>query len=203
METYQEYSAFGERIWQEGASSRLGYNSQMGDELTGLTYLRARYYKPEIGRFTQEDVIYDDGFNLYAYCDSNPVIYCDPSGFIKRNEIDNMAQCHKEGGERDNDPVYKPSPKHDPTSGWGSPNPIPDVSTGQELLDGAYSSSKNKQLYSIYDGQLVKFQPDTVEGWHSYLVSNPAKEVPTDVLRKMLNDGKITKAEYKNFIKNK
>ncbi len=52
----------------------------MGDELTGLTYLRARYYDLEIGRFTQEDVIYD-GFNLYAYCGSNPVIYCDPSGF--------------------------------------------------------------------------------------------------------------------------
>ena len=81
-ETYQEYSAFGERIFQEGASSRLGYNSQMGDELTGLTYLRARYYNPEIGRFTQEDVIYDDGFNLYAYCGSNPVIYSDPSGFV-------------------------------------------------------------------------------------------------------------------------
>ena len=51
-ETYQEYSAFGERIWQEGAFSRLGYNSQMGDELTGLTYLRARYYNPTMGRFT-------------------------------------------------------------------------------------------------------------------------------------------------------
>ncbi|MCI9387851.1 MAG: hypothetical protein HFH77_16270, partial [Lachnospiraceae bacterium] len=42
-------SAFGERIFQEGASSRLGYNSQMGDELTGLTYLRARYYDPATG----------------------------------------------------------------------------------------------------------------------------------------------------------
>ncbi len=84
-ETYQEYSAFGERIFQEGASSRLGYNSQMGDELTGLTYLRARYYNPATGRFTQEDVIYDDGFNLYAYCGSNPVIYCDPSGLAKKD----------------------------------------------------------------------------------------------------------------------
>ena len=92
-ETYQEYSAFGERIFQEGASSRLGYNSQMGDELTGLTYLRARYYKPEIGRFTQEDVIYDDGFNLYAYCSSNPVIYCDPSGFAQ-------LKCEYKAGDK-------------------------------------------------------------------------------------------------------
>uniref|UniRef100_A0A0N5AC99 RHS repeat-associated core domain-containing protein n=1 Tax=Syphacia muris TaxID=451379 RepID=A0A0N5AC99_9BILA len=83
IETYQEYSAFGERIVSEGAFSRLGYNSQTEDELTGLTYLRARYYNPATGRLTQEDVIYDDGFNLYAYCDSNPVIYCDPSGFAR------------------------------------------------------------------------------------------------------------------------
>ena len=48
-ETCQEYSAFGEAISREGAPSRLGYNSQMGDELTGLTYLRARYYDPATG----------------------------------------------------------------------------------------------------------------------------------------------------------
>ena len=49
--------------------------------LTGLYYLRARYYNTGIGRFTQEDVIYNDGLNLYAYCSSNPVMYADPSGY--------------------------------------------------------------------------------------------------------------------------
>ena len=49
--------------------------------LTGLYYLRARYYNTGIGRFTQEDVIYNDGLNLYAYCSSNPVMYEDPSGY--------------------------------------------------------------------------------------------------------------------------
>ena len=105
-ETYQEYSAFGERIWQEGAYSRLGYNSQMGDELTGLTYLRARYYNPEIGRFTQEDVIYDDGFNLYAYCGSNPVIYCDPSGLIQSDK----TSCIIKSGDG-NDSLWTPVTK--------------------------------------------------------------------------------------------
>ena len=44
-------------------------------------YLRARYYNTGIGRFTQEDVIYYDGLNLYAYCSRNPVLYEDPSGY--------------------------------------------------------------------------------------------------------------------------
>jgi membrane peptidoglycan carboxypeptidase len=32
---------------------------------------------------------------------------------------------------------------------------------------------------------------------------NPAKEVPADVLKKMLEDGKLTQAQYKKFVKNK
>jgi hypothetical protein len=99
--------------------------------------------------------------------------------------------------------TYEPSPKHDPKSGWGSPNPIPNKSIGQKLLDAAYSSTKNKQLYSIYEGRLIKFQPEGQTGWHAYEVKNPSKEVPADVLRQMLKDGKITKVEYNKFLKNK
>ena len=86
-EGYYLYDAFGETITSEGITSRLGYNAQMADSLSGLYYLRARYYSPAIGRFTQEDVIYNDGLNLYAYCNSNPVIYCDPSGLAKIEQI--------------------------------------------------------------------------------------------------------------------
>jgi hypothetical protein len=107
--------------------------------------------------------------------------------------------CPKKGA----DGVYEPSPKHDPDFGWGSENPIPNKQIGQELLDSAFSSSKNKQLYNFFEGKLIKFQPDGAGGWHSYVVSNPAKEVPADVLRQMLKDGLISKAEYGKLIKNK
>lgn len=81
---FYQYSAFGETIISEETTpNRLRYNAQTEDELTGLYYLRARYYAPNIGRFTQEDIIYNDGLNLYAYCNSNPVMYSDPSGFAK------------------------------------------------------------------------------------------------------------------------
>ena len=77
-----QYDAFGQRIaGQENIPNRLSYNAQIEDDLTGLYYLRARYYNTGIGRFTQEDVIYNDGLNLYAYCSSNPVMYADPSGY--------------------------------------------------------------------------------------------------------------------------
>ena len=95
IRNHYRYSAFGETITaEETVPNRLRYNGQMADGLTGLYYLRARYYNASLGRFTQEDVIYNDGLNLYVYCNSNPVMYSDPSGFAK--------QCDpKIGGEKD------------------------------------------------------------------------------------------------------
>ena len=56
-----QYDVFGQRIaGHENIPNRLRYNAQIEDDLTGLYYLRARYYNTGIGRFTQEDVIYND-----------------------------------------------------------------------------------------------------------------------------------------------
>ena len=108
-----------------------------------------------------------------------------------------------EGDSHAEERIYEPSPKHNPQGGWGSENPIPNNEVGQELLDNAYSSSKNKQLYSMYEGDIIKFQPDSSSGkWHAYKVSNTAKEVPTDVYKKMLDDGVISKTDYNKLIKN-
>ena len=100
VQNYYQYSAFGETIIsEETTSNRLRYNAQTEDELTGLYYLRARYYAPGIGRFTQEDVIYNDGLNLYAYCNSNPVMYSAPSGFAKETCKSKVGgECGSESG---------------------------------------------------------------------------------------------------------
>ncbi|AOT68320.1 hypothetical protein [Geosporobacter ferrireducens] len=74
---------------------------------------------------------------------------------------------------------------------------------GEKSLNTAYSSSDTKQLYNVYNGKLVKFQPDNVGGWHAYEVINPAEEVPADVLRQMKKDGVITNSQYNKWIKNK
>ena len=96
IRNHYRYSAFGETITaEETVPNRLRYNGQMADGLTGLYYLRARYYNASLGRFTQEDVIYNDGLNLYAYCNSNPVMYCNPSGFAKNPMCDKEDATNK------------------------------------------------------------------------------------------------------------
>lgn len=49
-------------------------------ELNDLYYMRARYYKPSVGRFLTEDPIWST--NLYPYADNNPISKIDPSGKI-------------------------------------------------------------------------------------------------------------------------
>jgi RHS repeat-associated protein len=55
------------------------------DSSTGLYYYGARYYDPELGRFTQADTIVQapsdpQTLNRYTYCRNNPLIYTDPTG---------------------------------------------------------------------------------------------------------------------------
>lgn len=47
-------------------------------ENSDLYFMRARYYKPEIGRFISEDPVWS--VNLYAYGENNPISFIDPKG---------------------------------------------------------------------------------------------------------------------------
>lgn len=107
-------------------------------------------------------------------------------------------------GASNTDRVYVPNPKHDAPGGNISPNPFGNnTMAGQKSLETAYSSAGTKQLYNVYDGKLVKFQPDNAGGYHPYEVINPALEVPTDILRQMKNEGLISNSQYNKWIKNK
>ena len=77
-----EYDAWGKiEVKEEAVPNRFTYYGQQIDPITQQYYLRARFYNPVIGRFTQEDTYRGDGLNLYAYCTNNPVYYADPSGY--------------------------------------------------------------------------------------------------------------------------
>ena len=74
------YDAFGvEQDASDSDANPFRYCGEQYDSETGNYYLRARYYSPEVGRFTQEDPIMD-GLNWYTYCAGNPVRFYDPSG---------------------------------------------------------------------------------------------------------------------------
>ncbi|MFH0803314.1 MAG: RHS repeat-associated core domain-containing protein [bacterium] len=57
------------------------YTGQQKDFSSELTYLRARYYDPSMGRFqTQDPIGFNGGMNFYAYCGGNPGNFIDLTG---------------------------------------------------------------------------------------------------------------------------
>jgi RHS repeat-associated protein len=78
------FDAFGSTRSQTGQSSIFGYTGQQTDS-TGLSYLRARYYNPALGRFLSADSVQPNapgsqGYNLYSYVGNNPTTETDPAG---------------------------------------------------------------------------------------------------------------------------
>ena len=68
------------------------------------------------------------------------------------------------------------------------------------LLDTGYSNGR--QVFNVTeDGTLIKFQPDGTpeNGYHAYSISSPS-EIPTSILRQMVQDGKISRHRYNQII---
>ena len=82
-----DYDAFGEEADPSTTDANpFRYAGQYFDDETGTYYLRARYYNPGNGRFTQQDSWgYADpedplSLNLYVYCYGNPLMFVDING---------------------------------------------------------------------------------------------------------------------------
>ncbi|BBO84834.1 hypothetical protein DSCO28_54000 [Desulfosarcina ovata subsp. sediminis] len=55
----------------------------------GLTHMRLRSYRPDVGRFTSSDPIgIMGGINVYSYCGNSPLSFVDPLGLQSKSPLD-------------------------------------------------------------------------------------------------------------------
>ena len=85
------YDPFGSTLSSTGSLDNvqtwLGLLGLVSDD-SGLTYVRARYYDAQMGKFISSDPAgISGGLNLYAYCLNQPVSLSDSTGFAPVSEI--------------------------------------------------------------------------------------------------------------------
>ncbi|MBO7148589.1 MAG: hypothetical protein J6V93_01910, partial [Clostridia bacterium] len=82
-----------------GTLNPFRYRGYYYDSETNLYYLKSRYYDPATGRFINADELIDKskilGFNLYGYCQNNPIMLVDDDGNLAYpGEIHNRVVAH-------------------------------------------------------------------------------------------------------------
>jgi RHS repeat-associated protein len=100
----RSFDSFGRVLSQmnPSVSFRYGYTARERDLESGLSYYRARYYDPQVGRFISVDPM---GFeagdtNLYRYVGNSSTLATDPSGMWSLEEAWNSAQQTWNNGVR-------------------------------------------------------------------------------------------------------
>lgn len=75
----EHFDPYGKKL--NGAVEKRGFTGHAYDAETGMTYMLARYYDADVGRFLMTDPIGSkDDFNLYSYVKNNPLNSTDPTG---------------------------------------------------------------------------------------------------------------------------
>ena len=90
----KSYSPFGELLTKQ--TSGFGYNGEYYNAATGMIYLRARFYEPEMNRFGQKDLLRGSAFapqslNRYLYVQNDPMNLIDTSGMSIRDWGKNLV----------------------------------------------------------------------------------------------------------------
>jgi RHS repeat-associated protein len=91
----RSYTPFGALLSQSGTpQGSFGFAGEQRDPAAGLTFLRARYYDPTVGRFLTRDpypayAAAPSTLHRYAYVENNPVNLVDPAGLqANRTRLD-------------------------------------------------------------------------------------------------------------------
>jgi RHS repeat-associated protein len=93
-------------------STSWGFTGEQTDDYIKLIYLRARWYVPQIGRFSAIDPLYGNlrramSLNRWAYVEGNPITRADPTGLISENEFEKANEIRRNLRRKFNVDIWK------------------------------------------------------------------------------------------------
>ena len=97
-----QYDAWGNILEASGDLAYVNpirYRGYYYDSETGFYYLQSRYYDPVTGRFINADSFASTGqgflgYNMFAYCNNNPIVFADSTGYALFPTSKVMSDCH-------------------------------------------------------------------------------------------------------------
>ncbi|EPG66198.1 RHS repeat domain-containing protein [Leptospira wolffii] len=102
-----QYEPYGETLVQRGnLNFAPKYNSQELDRETNFYFYNARYYDPQIARFTSADTVVPEtglvsqSWNRFSYVAGNPIRYKDPTGHEEKTFGDSVKGFFKGAATR-------------------------------------------------------------------------------------------------------
>lgn len=172
------YDAYGNLVNGAGASDTTYlFQGERLDPLSGLYFLRARYYQPETGRFISQDLLMGRprvpmSLHKYLYAFSNPIDFHDPLGLESRSQVGMQAHKALEDLYRADNSGHDPwiyTEHYISVTGWvdGRSGIIPDI---LDAFTGEVYEIKPLTSYGIATGypQLL-FYLDVLNGIRSVL----------------------------------
>ncbi len=173
-----EYDPYGKLLRTTGdfaETNPIRYRSYYYDTETSFYYLQSRYYDPAICRFINYDGYASTGqglmgYNMFAYCNNNPVIYADPTGHRPIWE-------RKYGGVTMYTDTVTSSYSKQPTSNVGAAWPYKEVEGSED------PNSPNCYAFAI--GSSVNEQPGARSGRRPtriYDIQDVGKSVEADLI---------------------
>jgi len=189
IQNHYQYDAFGAELnVMERIPNRIRYTGQQYDRLTEQYYLRARYYNPILGRFMQEDEYLGDGLNLYAYCENNPVMYYDPSGYSSY-EAKVGSGIGDEGGSKGGTGVKKPYATSRPSYGKGQ-------------VEQVWENAKDPITGKVYDPSGVEITWDPTKPRNGQWDMGHIPGEKYSEMHQLYMDDVITKDEFLEWYRN-
>jgi RHS repeat-associated protein len=181
LKQHTEYLPYGETYTMSvgsasaSESSEYLFTGKLLDSSTGLYYYDARYYDPEIGRFTQADTIIPDpsdpqAFNRYSYARNNPIRYTDPTGNSWWSKFwDKVGDFFKEKILPAVTSFIIAASVTIATMGMGSPWVIAGISAAATttLLDTGEGRQLIRRVGNEFFDDILGMRPSTAQKWSS------------------------------------
>jgi RHS repeat-associated protein len=188
----EEFFPYGETSFGSFGRKRYRFTGKERDEESGLSYHKSRYYAPCLMRWLSCDpASWNDCMNLFVYTHNNPIRFVDRNGRSAAEVLSEISEVGKNLGRHLTLVSNAPAP-----APVNVPGPVA-VAAGPAIVIAVGVAAIALTCYLISTLENALNQRDAAEA-----AANKQKYNIDSLMEKARGEGKISKEQYKDYLKN-